>query len=241
MGGFRITAPNSYTGLRYMKAGLYEKALSGLLTTLVRPGMTVLDLGANVGYYTIISSRLVGEKGVVYSFEPDPVAYTFLCRNILLNGCTNVKTAELGISNATGTKWFDVDSGFAEGRLTQSPRKTSTPVEVVSLDEYFGLRSWPSVDLVKMDVEGSEEAVLAGMRLLAKRNMRMKLIMEFSPITLDRPKASAEAIAASLQEMGYSRGYVIERRMRPFSLHDGLPLSLATYNLLFARQDANHS
>jgi hypothetical protein len=144
-----------------------------------------------------------------------------------------VEATNLAISDSAGKEWFNTDPGLAEGYLAHSPVKNSAMVDVASLDEYFGLRGWPSVHLVKMDVEGSEQAALNGMRSLAKRNIEMMIIMEYSPRALRRTNTSADAIAAILQEIGYSRGQIIERRMRPFSVKKGLPHSGATYNLFF--------
>lgn len=232
----RITAPNSYTGLRYIRAGLYERALSRLFRILVRPEMGVADLGANIGYYTVLASHLTGKTGRVYSFEPDPRAYTYLLRNIRSNRSTNVEALQLAVGDRTKRRWFNPDPALAEGYVTSNPEETSTLIEQVSLDEFFSVRGWPSVDLVKMDVEGSEAAALAGMRSLVKRNKNMRLVMEFSHKTLARTNTSPESIAAILREFGYSQGYIIERHFKRFSLEKGLPRSAATYNLLFAER-----
>jgi FkbM family methyltransferase len=232
----KIIAPNSYSGLRFIRAGLYERALSNLFRILVRPGMTVVDLGANIGYYTILASGKVGGTGRVYSFEPDPRAYAYLLRNIEINRCTNVEPMQFAVGDGTSTKWFNSDPGLAEGYVTINPGRASARVDLVSLDEYFGARGWPSVDLIKLDVEGSEGAALAGMKSLAHRNRKMRIVMEYSDKKLSRANTSPETIVGTLRELGYSRGYIIERRMKRFSLEKGLPRSSATYNLLFAER-----
>jgi FkbM family methyltransferase len=233
--GLQITAPNSYTGLRYIEAGLYERAVSQLFRNFIKPGMTVVDLGANIGYYTLLASNLSGKTGRVYSFEPDPGAYVYLRRNVESNRCTNVEAVKLAVGASISKGWFNSDPHLAEGYLTINPEHTSTLVDVVSLDEYFSSRGWPPVELVKMDVEGNEGPALAGMKLLAKRNREMRLVVEFSPKALRRSNTSPEELATVIQEIGYSQGYIIERRMKPFSIENGLPHSSATYNLLFVK------
>ena len=218
-----------------MRAGLYEGAATRLFATIVKPGMTVVDLGANIGYYTVLSSRLTGTEGRVYSFEPDSRAYAYLRRNIEANRSANVDAFRLAVGESGKTSWFNPDPHLAEGYLTSGSGKHRTRVEVISLDEFFSKHQWPPVDLVKMDVEGSEGSALKGMRQLASKNKQMRLVMELSLNALHRTNASTRSIALSLQALGYSSGYIVERNMKPFQVEDGLPVSSATYNLLFAR------
>jgi FkbM family methyltransferase len=183
--------------------------------------MGVVDLGADIGYYTVLASRLTGKTGRVYSFEPDLRAYTYLSQNIRSNRSTNVETLQLAVGDRNERRLFNSDSALAEGYVTSNPEKISTLVELVGLDEFFSARGWPSVDLVKMDVEGSEAAALAGMRSLVNRNKNMRLVMEFSHKTLARTNTLPESVAAILWEFCYSRGYIIERHFKRFSLEKG--------------------
>ena len=83
------------------KAG-FEPEVTHQFLQLVREGMTIVDVGAFAGYYTLISSRLAGREGKVYSFEPHPLNFSYLCRNVEYNNCTNVVPLDLALSNTVG-------------------------------------------------------------------------------------------------------------------------------------------
>jgi FkbM family methyltransferase len=132
--------------------------------------MTVYDLGAHVGFYTLLFSRLVGPAGVVHAFEPVPRNISYLMRHLRLNRATNVRVQELAVTRQTGTVAFDSSSGVSTGRVVPSAASKMSRVPAVSLDDFIYARGHESPDLIKMDVEGGESDVLAGMsRLLAER------------------------------------------------------------------------
>jgi FkbM family methyltransferase len=132
--------------------------------------MTVYDLGAHVGFYTLLFSRLVGPAGVVHAFEPVPRNISYLNRHVRLNGATNVRVQELAVTRQTGTVAFDSSSGVSTGRVVPCTAPEASRISAVSLDDFVYARGHETPDLIKMDVEGGEVDVLAGMpRLLAER------------------------------------------------------------------------
>ena len=82
--------------------GVNEKYETELFKKMVQDGMVVVDIGANIGYYTLIAAKLVGNKGIVYAFEPEPSNYELLCQNIAINGYTNVVPIEKAVSKTSG-------------------------------------------------------------------------------------------------------------------------------------------
>jgi FkbM family methyltransferase len=82
-----------------------------LFKGIVKEGMVVVDIGANIGYYTLIAAKLVGKSGIVYVFEPMPSNYECLCKNIEVNGYTNVVLIQKAVSNKYGIAkvWFEKD------------------------------------------------------------------------------------------------------------------------------------
>jgi FkbM family methyltransferase len=130
--------------------GFYEKQFAKYVAGLVRPNMIAFDVGANVGYYTLLLARRVGPGGRVIAFEPNPVNIACLKRHLRLNKITNVEIVEAAVSDCSGTSYFSGD--WAEGKLAQ----TGSLVKTVRLDDY------PRPDLVKMDIEGGETAALRG-------------------------------------------------------------------------------
>lgn len=145
--------------------GHYEIEKQAAVRRLVRPGMKVLDVGANAGFYTLAFSRLVGPTGHVWAFEPLPENIGNLRRHIELNGLHNVTVVEAAVSEKSGNAQFMPAPSNSMGRL--SPHGGIT-VRSVTLDEACGDSIVP--DLVKLDVEGAEGAVLEGARQTLARH-----------------------------------------------------------------------
>jgi FkbM family methyltransferase len=235
-GGLRMIVPAGYPAARSIVAGLYEQDVTRLFNGLVREGMGVADLGANLGYYTLLASRIVGESGYVYAFEPDPTAYAYLKGNIELNGCCNVLAVRQAISDTNGMMNFMRDPQGAEGFLTREVRvERSIAVETISLDSFFAGQGWPAINAIKMDVEGSERAALIGMSELRRRNPELKLIMEFNRGALQRAGVPPGSLATILVELGFHHGQIIEQGLKSFSVTHAFPRSRATHNLLLQR------
>ena len=233
--------PAGYPSARTLAAGLYEPDVTRLFNVIIKKDMTVVDVGANIGYYTLLASPIVGDPGRVYSCEPDVRNFHYLTRSIGANGCCNVVAMEMAVSDRTGSGSFVPDKYGAEGWLVvaQPPPATSFEVQTITLDELFAREGWPRVDLIKMDIEGAEQAALVGMKELSRRNSEMRLIMELNFNGLRRAGATAESLATTLLELDFHNGYIIERGMKPFSVADAFPRSRATYNLLLQKNEAS--
>lgn len=146
--------------------GSYEREQTRLFESTVRPGQTVLDVGAHVGYYTLLAAALAGPRGAVWAFEPDPRNARSLRRHVRLNRLRHVHVEEAAVSSREGTARFGPGSGSGTGRLAGSGR---FEVRTVSLDAFCAEREIrPHV--VKIDVEGAERDVLAGARRVLERD-----------------------------------------------------------------------
>jgi FkbM family methyltransferase len=236
--GMRMTVPPGFARARSYASGLYESDVTALVEGSLKNGMTVVDLGAFCGYYTLLASRLVGPSGHVYAFEPDPANYAYLVRNIQANACGNVVAINKAASNRNGKAILVLEKDADHHWLSSSPCVGSgafIEVPTLSLDAFFVGEGWPSVDLVKIDIEGSEEAALEGMRELSSRNPNMRLIMELNWPAMHRAGVGRGEMVAALTELGFSRGHIIERGLRPFSAPRALPRTRATYNVLLKR------
>ena len=231
--GLRITIPPGFPSARSFAGGLYEPEVTHFVEENLEANMTFVDIGANIGYYTVIASRLVGEFGRVFAFEPDSRNYSYLQRNVEANRLRNVEIIEKAATDRNGTAPFIRDPGGAEGWVANEERGPNRiTVQTTTLDHFFRSEGWPSIDMAKMDVEGSEKSVLEGMRGVIERNPRMLLIMEFNRATLERAGSNPAALAKLLAELGYRRGKIMERGMKAFSIPDEMPRGYATYNLL---------
>ena len=146
--------------------GTYEREQTRLFERLVRPGDTVLDVGAHVGYYTLLASVLVGDSGRVHAFEPNPRNAEFLRRHLLANRRRNVRVEQLAVSDRAGAARFDFGTGSGTGHLADGG---ALEVHTVRLDDYCAERGLaPSA--IKIDVEGAETFVLDGARETLRRH-----------------------------------------------------------------------
>lgn len=145
--------------------GEMEPEQTAAMTAMIKPGDVLFDIGANVGYYSILASRLVGENGRVVAFEPLPRNVDFLERHIELNDAGNVTVQRLALSDKRGMSRFTTGQNSAMGHIGKDGE---LEVETVSLDEVVAeLGITP--DVIKMDVEGSEMDVFRGGEETLKR------------------------------------------------------------------------
>lgn len=147
--------------------GRYESAEVAVFTSLVHGGHTVFDVGAHVGFYTLLAARLVGASGRVVSIEPFPRNLGYLRRHVKLNDCANVRVVAAAVADIAGHATFAEGGTDAEGQLTAAG---TLEVEVVTLDAIaYGTPGMPLPTVLKIDVEGAEQRALAGAeRLLAE-------------------------------------------------------------------------
>lgn len=143
--------------LRYL-SGSYEPEQVRYFTENLNAGATVFDIGANLGYYTLLFSRCVGESGRVVAFEPSPQVAHFLNCHVKANRLANVDIVQAAVGAVSGTIRFDADTGSGTGRVAETG---GCDVEVCRLDDIANeLNAWPHY--LKIDVEGFAGHVLAG-------------------------------------------------------------------------------
>jgi FkbM family methyltransferase len=186
--------------------GNWETAETAWFLRTVKPGDTIVDAGANFGYYTLIGSRLVGDKGKVYAFEPDPTNFELLQKNVRLNGLTNVVLERKALSNRKGTlKLYIAGENKGDHRIYQpdGESRPSVEVEAVRLDEYFKDHK-RGIDFLKTDTQGAEGVILEGMTgLLEGRADGPTIFMEFWPHALQGMGTDAGAMLKMLQSYKY--------------------------------------
>lgn len=154
--------------------GSYEASNQHLLTTLVRQGDITYDVGANVGFYSLLMSRLTGLSGKVYSFEPSPRNIAYLRRHLMLNGSDNVSVIAAAVADKTSTGWFREMDSPAVGRLDSYG---DYGVQVVALDQL----DLPPPALMKVDIEGAEYLLLQGAARLIEQHRPSMLIATHTP------------------------------------------------------------
>ncbi|NHI88387.1 MAG: FkbM family methyltransferase [Candidatus Thorarchaeota archaeon] len=158
--------------------GVHEPETTEYLRANVKPGCVAVDIGANVGYFTLVFANLVGTSGRVFAFEPDERIFHILTENIRLNGYQNINLDNRAVSDNNGRQRFYLNSHLSRSGLTPSgSTKRITEVETVKLDTL----NFERVDWVKIDVEGAEVSVLKGMKRTISDNPNIQLIVEFVP------------------------------------------------------------
>jgi len=180
-----VNADDDVMAPEMLAYGVHEPDETELFKTLVKPSMVVVDIGANIGYYSLIAAKLVDEVGKVYAFEPEPNNYKLLLANIAANCLSNVVPIQKAVSNKVGTMRLFLDKGNW-GAHTLSADNIETElrgtieVETTTLDAFFKNEMSTAVDIIKMDVQGAEGLVLEGAVEILRQN-NVKILMEFWP------------------------------------------------------------
>ena len=193
--------------------GCWEKYETQVFRKIVKKDMVVVDIGAHIGYYTLIAAELVGLKGKVFAFEPDPDNYNLLVKNIKLNGYTNIISVKKAISNKTGkAKLFMSSKNKSSSQLYHADSlRESIVVDVTTLDEFF--KDYDGkVNLIKVDIEGAEMAAFQGMANLIRKNDDLAIFTEFCPRTLRRTGSSPEEYLSKLEDMGFKIYHIDEQK-----------------------------
>lgn len=165
----------------------YEKNTTDYFLKNIKEGDIVVDIGANIGFFTLLFSKLVGNSGKVYSFEPELTNFHLLKKNIEINNCKNVKLINKAVSNKTGKLLLNLsEKGCGMHYLTDIQKEKNTiQVDVITLDDFFkNLKN--EVDFIKIDAEGSELNAIKGMNMILENNLKIKLIVEFNLEILKR-------------------------------------------------------
>jgi len=206
--------PRRNPALALYDIGGYENTETELFEKCIKKGDVVIDLGANIGYYTLIAAKLVGENGNVYAFEPDPTNFSFLKRSVEINNYKNVICEQKAVSNKKEmVKLFLTSPNrFQTGTYTIIGEGNNyVEVETVKLDDYFEDKNF-KVDLIKMDIEGAEGLAIKGMQKILSKNNEIKILSEIIPKQLERSGINAEDYLNMLTNSGFKIYEIIEEK-----------------------------
>lgn len=231
--GFRTMPDDPFWFRLELLTGRHEPETTARLRASLKPGMTMLDIGAHVGYYTRMASGLIGEQGRVVAFEPHPRNHAFLTRNTANRPNVTILqvalaeqegTAELHdylMMSASGSLHYDEtlrqvqlsqkrsDVDFAP-RLGKDFQPRTYTVRTAPVDTLLADLHIERVDVIKMDIEGAELGALRGMRQTIQRSPRLLLVMEYNPLGLQAFGNQPEAALQEVLELGFDRMAVIE-------------------------------
>ena len=187
--------------------GEYEPEVTHLMRTILSEGDTFIDIGANVGYHTVLAKELVGSSGSVHSFEPLPKLYSELNRNVQLNSYTNVFLNQIALhrEKANINIYLPGTGNNGTGSIFERDHHTggSLSCPAISLDMYLRSRYVKNLRLIKIDIEGGEIYALEGMSTLLNRTPAPNLILEVIPELQKNTSNSRKSIYSILGSFGY--------------------------------------
>ena len=191
---------------RQMFLGTYEPAESTVVRRTLKSGMTFCDVGENVGWFTLMAARLVGETGRVISFEPGPYAFRRLETTVLRNSLTQVRLVNAGLSESEG--FLDLYEPGAYGNYTPTMVANGggrpITVPIITLDKWLEGSGIEAIDLLKIDVEGHEPKALLGARKWLASGRIKGVLCEFNGPWLREAGSSPKELEDLLTSNGFS-------------------------------------
>ena len=184
---------------------VYEKNESHFIKSICFEGMNILDIGANIGYYTALFSQLAGDKGSVIAIEPDLESYKYLSKSINSFNYKNVLSFRLAASDIKQKlPLFISKENRGDNRLYSTNQKRKTiMVDCLTVDELLEENKIENLDLIKIDVQGYEPKVLKGMLNIVKSSKRLMLLSEFWPKGMLQAGESPKNFLTMLRKMQF--------------------------------------
>ncbi|HET7218232.1 MAG TPA: FkbM family methyltransferase [Vicinamibacterales bacterium] len=192
--------------------GRYEPQETQLALHLLQPGMTVVDVGANWGYFTLACAHVVGAAGRVLALEPHPRLMAMLSENVRVNGLSQVEPLMMAAGAGAGRRGFiafdERGGNWGLTRTAQPAEAADFDSEITTIDALIDERRWPHVDLLKMDIEGAEAEALTGMAGgFARRRYRF-VLLECHPAQITAAGATMEECLAIFDRAGYRAWHI---------------------------------
>ena len=188
---------DQHVSRRIREDGIWEPYETSLLLRFLHPGDVFVDVGANIGYFSVLAASVVGGQGTVFAFEPDPNNYRLLCANAELNGFDgNIVAVEAALSDTAGEgRLFLSEDNLGDHQVYMGDEdRNSVPIVLQRGSDYLAERI-ERLHLLKIDTQGSEFQVIEGlMSLLCGLERKPRIIIELTPHSLRQAGASGRAL-----------------------------------------------
>ena len=191
---------------RLRREGVWEPYETQLVLNLLEPGGVFVDVGANLGYFSILAAACVGEQGRVYAFEPDPDNFALLQANSETNGFGQricAVNAALAERDGSGRLYLSEDNLGDHQLFDVDGERATREIRMLQGGAFLTAESVSQISLLKVDTQGSEFAVMAGMLpFLRAQPQPTQILIELTPLSLRQAGASGRALIGSLETLG---------------------------------------
>ena len=184
---------------------VYEKSESRFIKSICFKGMKTLDIGANIGYYTALTSKAAGEEGLIVAIEPDPESYKYLSKTINASKFDNIISFNLAASDIKQKlPLFISKDNRGDNRLYQNEENRETiEVDCFTMDELLLGNQIYNLDLIKIDVQGYEPKVIKGMQQIIESSNELILLTEFWPKGILQAGENPQEYLTILRKMNF--------------------------------------
>ena len=181
----------------------YERETVMLFQKMIKPGMCIVDIGAHIGYYTVLFSKMVGPNGRVIAFEADPDNFALLQKNT--RTLSNVVLVNKAVTDQNGSiDFYKINNSTGcHSIIAPTLASTKTTVPAVTLDAFLENGAYPNIDTIKIDIEGGEPSAFRGMKKLFAASHPLQIVSEFNPAALTAAKVAPLDFLKSVQESGF--------------------------------------
>jgi len=215
---------NGAVSLDLTRRGIFEVPITNYVKNNLKDGQWAIDVGANIGYYSLLFSGLVGKNGKVFSFEPEKSNFEILKKNLAVNSINNVQIENVAISNtdSEGKLYLSKIAGQHKIYSSFSDTGKTADIKILTLDSWFKKNQidYRKISFIKIDVEGAELAVVEGMTSLLT-NKNLTVILEFSPKMINDFGKKSERLPKLFTENGFEI-YAVNTRTNEMSKTDNL-------------------
>ena len=196
-------------GHKFLMYREYEPNMTRVVNALIKPGMSIWNIGANLGYYAVLAAKLAG-NGKVTAFEPHPLNAARLRANVKFNALTDVRVVEAALASESGSlTFYESETNTGDHRITSEGGRDAITVRAIAASE--AVREFGSPELIIMDVQGAEGLILRSLKETIAAT-RPTMIFEFWPDGLASSGSSAQEVEDLLRALEYQVWRIDEYR-----------------------------
>jgi len=185
-----------------MLLGKYEQDTTAIFKKLIKPGMNVIDIGAHIGYYTTLFSKLAGTKGKIFAFEADEDNFRLLNKNT--DRRRNIILINKAVSDKTGLiSFYKIQNSTGCHSIIAHDNAEKITVPAIALDDYLEQNNIKKIDAIKIDIEGGEPFAFLGMRKLFSQTKNLSIVTEFSPHALRTAGVDPSEFLREIKNYGF--------------------------------------